>query len=370
MKDQIYLPGLNGIRAIAALLVLIFHIDIFIPAFQLTPLGYGKTGMAGYGVVLFFVLSGFLITFLLLHEKEKFGKINLPKFYMRRILRIWPIYYLVIFSTFILYFFFPNLIHFSGNKVSEAFLFYTFFVSNVGYGIGIGTLAIRPLWSVGVEEQFYAFWPFLVNKYKNILYALIGVIVIYTLVKAGSKLVDTKLYNIISLSRFDCMAMGGIGAYLYYTKSKVLTFIYHPVAQVISWSVLMISIAYKPLQVMAFIDKEIHAVFYLIIIMNVSTNKNTLIGLENKVLDFIGKISYGIYVYHMFTLVILSYLITKVFGYTPKDSISDYIMVYMLMLSCTFMLAYFSFRYFEKWFLKRKSKYAKIHSKSSANSSI
>ena len=58
MKEQIYLPGLNGIRAIAAVTVLIFHIDIFIPSFNLKPIGYGNTGMAGYGVVLFFVLSG------------------------------------------------------------------------------------------------------------------------------------------------------------------------------------------------------------------------------------------------------------------------------------------------------------------------
>jgi peptidoglycan/LPS O-acetylase OafA/YrhL len=367
MKKQIYLPGLNGIRAIAAVIVLIFHIDIFIPAFNLKSLGYGNTGMAGYGVVLFFVLSGFLITYLMMHEKEKFQKINLPKFYIRRILRIWPIYYLVIFATFILFFINPTIISFSQNKVIESFLLYTLLASNIGYGLEIGTLAIRPLWSVGVEEQFYAFWPFLVNKSKNILKTLLGVIIIYLVFKVASKFIHPKLYTIISISRFDCMALGGIGAYLYFTKSKLLYYIYLPFTQIVSWSVLIISIIYKPLELLPIIDKEIHAVFYLFIILNISTNSKSIVNLENKVFDFIGKISYGIYVYHMLTLVILSYLLTEVFHYKPTNSSIDYILVYSLMITCTFGLATLSFNYFEQFFLKRKSKYMKIASKSSAN---
>ncbi|MCO6499218.1 MAG: acyltransferase [Vicingus serpentipes] len=367
MKEQIYLPGLNGIRAIAAVIVLIFHIDIFISSFHIEPLGYGSNGMAGYGVVLFFVLSGFLITYLMMHEKEKFQKVNLPKFYIRRILRIWPIYYLVIFSTFLIFYINPEIIKFSQNKIIESFIFYTLLASNIGYGLGIGSLAIRPLWSVGVEEQFYAFWPFLVNKSKNILKTLIGVIIIYLIFKISSKFIHPKIFTIISLSRFDCMALGGIGAYLYFTKSKLLNYVYHPITQINSWAVLIVSIIYKPLELLPIIDKEIHSIFYLMIILNVSTNPKSIIKLENKVFDFIGKISYGIYVYHMFILVILSYILTEIIHYQPTSSIIDYVLIYVLMITCTFTLATLSFNYFERFFLKRKKKYMKIASKSSAN---
>ncbi|MGC3978989.1 MAG: acyltransferase [Paludibacteraceae bacterium] len=86
----VYLPGLNGLRAIAALSVVFAHIsqkgiaDFGLPFFIDLP-------MAGYGVTLFFVISGFLITFLLLKEQAKKQTIDIKKFYVRRILRIWPI---------------------------------------------------------------------------------------------------------------------------------------------------------------------------------------------------------------------------------------------------------------------------------------
>lgn len=89
----IHLPGLNGLRAIAAIAVVLSHtlllgVQLGLPANQ------QGTDLAGFGVSIFFSLSGFLITFLLLKEKKHFARINIRAFYMRRILRIWPLYYL------------------------------------------------------------------------------------------------------------------------------------------------------------------------------------------------------------------------------------------------------------------------------------
>lgn len=91
MSKSIHLPGLNGLRAVAALSVMWSH------TFQDT---FGDWGTVGFklpvvadGVTMFFVISGFLITYLLLNEQEKSQTVSIPKFYMRRILRIWPIYY-------------------------------------------------------------------------------------------------------------------------------------------------------------------------------------------------------------------------------------------------------------------------------------
>lgn len=367
MSKQIYFPGLNGIRAIAAMIVLIFHVDQFFRFFELKSLGYHQAGMAGYGVVLFFVLSGFLITYLLLLEKTRYNKINLPKFYMRRILRIWPIFYLAIFITLIILISNPNLIFSGEDQLFVTFTLYTLFLSNIGYGLGLGITTITPLWSVGVEEQFYAFWPFLVNKSKNIFTTLIIVILVYLIIKLVFRFTEYKyIYNIINISCFDCMAIGGVGAYLFYVKSKFLKLIYHPTLQIISWLVLIVSIFYKPLHLFSFIDKEVHALFYIIIILNVSTNKNTIICLENKILDFIGKISYGIYVFHIIVMVLTSYIFTKMIGYHPKGSFLDYAFVYLIVISFTIGISYLSYNYFESYFLKRKVKYTNILSKNSS----
>jgi peptidoglycan/LPS O-acetylase OafA/YrhL len=368
MSKQIYLPGLNGIRAIAASIVLIFHIDQFFEFFGIASLGYHKTGMAGYGVILFFVLSGFLISYLLLSEKEKYKKIDLPKFYVRRILRIWPIFYLVIIITLLIFFINPTLIYFPKGNECKTFILFSLLLSNVGYGMGLGITTITPLWSVGVEEQFYAFWPFLVNKSKNILRTFISVIVVYFVLKLFFRFIENGyIYDIISLSCFDCMAIGGIGAYLYFIKSKLLKIIYHPILQIIAWSILLVSIFYKPLHLFSIIDKEIHAVFYLII-LNVSTNNKSLIKLENRFLDFIGKISYGMYVFHMIVLVSTSYFLTKIIKYQPTGSISDYLMIYLIVIIGTIGLASLSYYYFESYFLKLKGKYSRIESKNSAMS--
>src|SRR5579863_968679 len=95
-NSPLYFKGLNGVRAIAALIVLVCHIDQFSRLFNVQKIGFYEHGMASYAVDMFFVLSGYLITYLLFAEKEKTGTIRLKKFYLRRILRIWPLYYLTV----------------------------------------------------------------------------------------------------------------------------------------------------------------------------------------------------------------------------------------------------------------------------------
>jgi len=363
MSNKVHFKGLNGIRAIAAMIVLIFHIDQFIRFFGLKSIGFHETGMAGYGVTLFFVLSGFLITRLLLIEQNEFQQIDLPKFYLRRILRIWPIYYLVILIAIIIYFTVPQMIGYPEGKVFTTFFLYSFLLSNIGYGLGLGITPIAPLWSVGVEEQFYAFWPFLLGKSKNVLRTLVVFIFVYFSVKVFLRFIDNGVYyKLFWLCCFDCMAIGGIGAYLVHNQSKFLKILYSPFLQVISWSILLVSIFYKPIHLFTLIDNEFHALVYLVIILNVSSNSKTLINLENKIFDFIGKISYGIYVYHVSVMIFLSLILKHLFNFKATNSIMDYVLVFAVTIITTLGIAYLSFNYFESYFLKLKNKYSKIES--------
>jgi peptidoglycan/LPS O-acetylase OafA/YrhL len=369
MLKKVYFPGLNGIRAIAAMIVIFFHIDQFSYYFQLPSIGFYRTGMAGYGVTLFFVLSGYLITNLLLLEKQEFNRIDLRKFYLRRIFRIWPIYYLIIIASIFIIIFVPDIIKVGPENLLTTLLLYSLLLSNIGFGLGLGFTTISPLWSIGVEEQFYLFWPVIINKSSKVLRSLFLILFIYLTFKFVFRIFENGIiYNIISLSSFSCMAIGGIGAYLVNSKSKYLSFVFNPISQIMAWSLFLVSIAFKPLHFFSFIDKEINSLIYIVLIVNVSANKKTIINLENKVFDFVGKISYGIYIYHMVILVLLSNVLNY-FRLKLTPGVIGYFYMYFLVLVTTIIVATISYNYFESYFLKLKLNYSKIKSVNSRNNS-
>ena len=174
-KQKIYFPNLNGLRFIAAFLVIIHHIEQIKSIFNVE--NYWETvpfiGIIGkLGVILFFVLSGFLITYLLLLEQEK-GGIIIRKFYIRRILRIWPVYYLYLFISLLFVYFIYNQVDLYST------LFYVFFAANIPFVFGFSLQFVDHFWSIGVEEQFYLFWPWLVKKIKKRLLLTVSVIILF-----------------------------------------------------------------------------------------------------------------------------------------------------------------------------------------------
>ena len=155
--------NLNGLRFIGALSVFLFHSitlgketwgDFFNTIWFS---GLTKVTEKGHhGVGLFFVLSGFLITYLLMHEAKKNEKINVFGFFMRRLLRIWPLYFIIVFFGFLI---FPILPH--GIQTRNSLGYYSVFLSNFeeiwnGWQDKVNLLTIT--WSVRVEEQFYIGW--------------------------------------------------------------------------------------------------------------------------------------------------------------------------------------------------------------------
>ncbi len=361
ITKNIYFKGLNGIRALAALIVVIWHIGQNSTLLNIDSVGFNKNGMAGNAVLMFFVLSGFLITYLLLIEKERTKSIDIKSFYLRRIFRIWPLYYLSIIISIILIYL--DIIP-PPEDLSTSLILYIFLLANVAYGLKITLSSITPLWSVGAEEQFYLIWPVIVKKTSNYLLTFASLILLYLITKLVVYITLTPksmVYMVISKTNIDIMCIGAIGAYLVYSKNKILKVLYRKEIQLISWGILITSIFYKPIHIYSFIDGELNSIFYLIIILNVSTNKDTIISLENKFFNFIGRISYGIYIYHMIVIYIVSYQL-KCLGLKL-----DIIIVHLLVLLLTILTSWISYEYFEKPFLNMKSKYTIVTSSNSSN---
>jgi peptidoglycan/LPS O-acetylase OafA/YrhL len=339
------------------MIVMVFHTDQFSHYFGLVSYGFWKTKMQSYAVILFFVLSGFLITFLLMKEKEKNGRVNTLNFYIRRILRTWPLYYIVLIVGAILLALLPGQID-QGVKQNLfiTVLAYGILIPNIASFFGYAPDLINILWSVGAEEQFYAFWPLLVNNAKKLLDRITWFLFAYLALKYLLTWLDFphKAWSLAEYMPFDCMAVGAIAACLYNSRSGALAFIYQPVIQLSAWIFFVVSVFYQPLRIsfLGMFNTDLHAMVYAIIILNVSTNPKTLVSLENRVLNFLGKISYGIYGYHFLLLFLLSLCLKNVMAVLP--SMAAHALMFTAEIAVTIVIAYLSNHYFESWFLRKK----------------
>lgn len=406
-KTKVYFPGLNALRFFAAFAVIITHIELI-----LHHLGYDtkwinlwgayysgeKAGMlvvetypmhhilngeihwlnpiiseAGpLGVVFFFVLSGFLITYLLYVEREQVGTISVKHFYFRRIFRIWPLYYFLIILGF---FVFPQFEIFSVPAHDDAlndnfynqFLCYALILPNLGVALYGAVPNIGQAWSIGVEEQFYIIWPAIIKFFKKPLHAIIWVTAILLGIKISVILISSfyglellALKKFLAMSKIECMTIGAFGAwFLYFKKGKMLSIIYSLPVQVIS----LIGIPFLMFFTPRLLQDAIHlvyGVFFLVIILNVSTNKNSLLKLENKVLDLFGKISFGIYMYHLVVVLLVIKLYAKLIGSPETFSVLDTIIIYSSTIAFSLLVSWLSYEYFEKRFIKLKAKFSKV----------
>jgi peptidoglycan/LPS O-acetylase OafA/YrhL len=197
------IPGLDGVRAIAISLVVIFHLHF--RAFRNWEESLGRTG-----VTLFFVLSGFLITWLLLKENDRTANISLWNFYVRRFLRIFPGFYVF----WMIYVGLALLAHKHvswGNCIAALFYLNNYYWPLRGGGEG-GMLLT---WSLGVEEQFYLIWPSIFKRFRAslntvavVLAALCGLVLLHRILLLYSWHINpTYLYTAFD-ARMDSLATG------------------------------------------------------------------------------------------------------------------------------------------------------------------
>lgn len=367
-NEKIYFPNLNGLRFIAAFLVLIHHIEQFKSIYGIEN-HLGQIPFIGIigklGVILFFVLSGFLITYLLLVEEKVIKKISIVKFYMRRILRIWPLYFLIIFLAFLVL---PNIDIFILPDYEKDVIYSNLFWKLVLYAIFFPNLVLSLFgivpyashtWSIGTEEQYYLIWP-VILKYirKHRILLMFAIIIIYLAVKF---FFTTSLANYIDhhnvLRLFwnsfpiDCMAIGGLYSILLFQKNKFLKYLLRNdlfYASIFMVTILMIIGVRIP-----FIHYEFYSIFFGLIILNFSVNDGIKISLENKILNYLGTISYGLYMYHPIGI-ILALSLSLALGFKTNW------VLYPLSLILTIIMASLSYKYYESFFLKFKKRFSNI----------
>lgn len=379
-ENRVYFEGLDGLRAIGALSVLFGHIELSKKTAginNLMDVAFYKHTSGHLGVILFFVLSGFLITFLLLKEKEKHNDIYVLNFYTRRALRIWPIYYLIIF---LLLFLFPFIIRFEyfakpnwdsfSNNMPTLFIYLFMMPNLVSFGIlGIGEG--YHLASIGTEEQFYILWPWIVKLFKNIVTPLLLILVIIPLLPhfcdyfaahfftsdENGFLFLKQTKEFFMYFKINCMALGGLFAFIYYKNiTALLTIIYNKFIQgcalVVGFSG-WLSGFHLP-----YFNDEFYALLFAIIILNTATNPQKLLSFNYSMTNYFGKISYGIFVYHW----VVIYLIMDWIMPLKGNAILYNILLYTGSSIATWLVSHLSFFYFEQWFLKFKDRFAIVKS--------
>ncbi len=370
-KNITLFPGLNSLRFIAAFLVVMHHSETIKKKNgmdNLEWLGLFKNG--GHAVDFFFVLSGFLITYLLLKENGNTGTISIKTFYFKRILRIWPLYFLLVFIGTIalpIAFSLLNITYTMPYTLEQTWLYFLLFMPGL-VSFYFGHSILEPLWSIGVEEVFYLVWAPLFKFCKTKLHSLLVFIILIKLLLniAGIVFIHNELYHyIIHLFKFEAMAIGGIGACILYSSSKpmssffifkipiqiaiffilILYLIFHSNINHVFWNTIFKTPILSPILIY---------LFFLYTIICVSSVKNSIVTFNSKWLSFLGEISYGIYMYHM--LVIFATMLFLKKYLIQFNAPFNHFIFYTVVAVITVFISIISKRFFENYFLNLKQK--------------
>ncbi|TDQ19365.1 peptidoglycan/LPS O-acetylase OafA/YrhL [Algoriphagus boseongensis] len=358
-----YFRELDGVRAFAALMVMFFHF------FQTADDGsavvnfLSKIAVFGQtGVSLFFVLSGFLITRILIATRD--SKNFFSAFYLRRILRIFPLYYLYL----ILYYFVLPFVTQSDFADWGQQFWYWFYLQGFPMTFNWPHAGPDHFWSLAVEEHFYLFWPILLfyihpSHISRIIAVIIAIAICLRLffvyqsyetfyftftrmdeLAMGALIAVLELKNKLSTSYFNrylasflLLALPLIGLWVWTSGSGIL------VIQVVKYNFISIS-------------------FFCILCIILSSKSDSFLNrfLRNRVLFFLGKVSYGLYVYHPFVYLLYA-------TYTP---ISNVFLNFAGSFLLTVVIATMSYYSFETPFLKMKKYFTYSVSKRSMRSEL
>jgi peptidoglycan/LPS O-acetylase OafA/YrhL len=340
-----YHRELDGVRAIAALMVIFFHF-FFVPELNLPSLLTKIAKFGRTGVSLFFVLSGFLITRILIETKESPGYFS--RFYVRRALRIFPLYYFFLMLIFII-------LPLISGKPFPPFNLQVYswtYLQNFAMAFRWPHVGPNHLWSLSVEEHFYLFWPLLIYllSIRKIVIASVFIIVLAFVVRYFMVEYDYEAYY-FTFARIDELSMGALLAVLEIKNklidknaNKFLLFSGIFAIPTIALLVIFTDMGNGFIQLVKY--NLLAFTFWGMIGYVISLRETSWVKmfLRTRPMVFSGKISYGLYLYHRLC-------IAAIWSVFPKMNL---MLNFVIAVAFTFLVASASYYLFELNFLKLK----------------
>jgi peptidoglycan/LPS O-acetylase OafA/YrhL len=345
-----YYKSLDGLRGIAAMLVVIFH-------FYSYPNGYYSTdgyslfkevaAIGQHGVSLFFVLSGFVITRILIHNKA--SNTYFSEFFIKRILRIAPLYYLfLVFWFFVL----PLIIHVPKEPLLNQLPYYIY-LQNIFSTFSIPLSGPPHFWSLAVEEHFYLVWPFVVFYVPvNRLGKVIGVSILLSFLLKYIMIQKKMPIHDFTLTRMDQILMGSwlsLAELKSHLKFQSVRHFLKLALLAIPFSLIVYLLGshfhfMKELLKYSLLGITFASLLAIVLSLKPTTIVNRF--LTNRLLQYLGRISYGIYVWHVIALILLQFfLLTKIM-----------LVDMFITIALTVLLAHVSYFYFESYFIRLKNR--------------
>ncbi len=367
-----YRPELDTLRFFAFFSVFLFHRMDYVATDPVRDrLGFCIGTIGAFGVPVFFLLSAFLITDLLLREQQRTGSVHVPAFYMRRILRIWPLYFTAFFGLAVLNHFVPGV---SSND-PHSWLAFTFFAGN-WYILQHGWIAgsVDPLWSISVEEQFYIVIPILAalggrRAVRIVSYLLLGAAYLTVLLYALHPTIGDNGEWTNSFLHFQFFAAGTEIAILLRGRTLNLALPIRVIGFALGflcWFTAMIRFhvqSWNPQPTLAGAFAG-----WLLVLAGTVLFFLCSLGTPSRLipawLAYLGRVSYGLYIFHSFVFFVLFEKAGPFVGHLfPKMHLAAALrenLGTVLVLALSIGLAHLSFQYFERPFLRLKKRFTLV----------
>lgn len=375
--QRFYLPALDGVRFLAFLLVFFHH-------FPRAPWTAAIASFGSVGVDLFLTLSGFLIASLLLHEIDRTGKVSVSRFYVRRVLRIWPLYYLLLFLAFLVA---PVLLGQAGTSahitlLSQHLLPYATLFGNWSYAMFPGALRddgvsfglAGPLWTIALEEQFYLVFPLLVAAWPRAT--------LWTVCRVGLAVVllsvATRLYIVsngiafpaivaFTLAHLDPFAFGIVGAYIWHRHQETLRRLKLYGLEWVALVALIWLVSRIPNSVPSLHSgwKLTAASLGCLLVLYIALRSRWVgAALGCKPIAWLGRISYGLYCFHILAVNLYLAKVSPTLSAALPNGLASPL-GFAITLLATVGIAALSYYGFERRFLTLKARYEVVASRPS-----
>jgi peptidoglycan/LPS O-acetylase OafA/YrhL len=367
-----YFKNLDGLRTIGSLIIFIAHVEDVKRLNGETNIfkWFINLDIGSSAVSLFFVLSGFLITLGLLNEKKQTGEISIRKFYSRRILRLWPLYYFVCLITIVCLWRiepFSSSLSTSGTSSHLVLAAGIFLFHLANFQMLVPGTYLGHVWSISVEEQFYLLWPILIKYAAKtgkaiviLFFSLIGFKIIFSLVVHFLHLQDSNEYikvftKVLYLSRFESLGLGGFIAYLWIYHPQRASFLFKKNFQI---AVYVFAIIYLLTgRKIMLLDQVVLSMCFAVFILNLAYNENSIVNFREGIFTKSGKYSYGFYLWHPICIG-LSFQLVSMMGHGFQ--ITQHISFYIVSFIFTAIITMLSYKLIERPFLKLKKYSSKI----------